>query len=82
MNELSSGEPPHRTGLVIVTHNLRDAVKVSERFLFLHQRIICDGDLDSLKASTHPEIQRFVRESFVSPTIDRTSEKEAEWTST
>ncbi len=67
INQLSKGEPPSRTGLIIVTHNLRDAAKVAERFIFLREQILFDGDINALVAARESEIEQFVAESFLSP---------------
>jgi len=50
-------------GLIAVTHKVADAVKVSERFMFLKDgMILFDGDKDMLLHSTIDEIQRFISE--------------------
>jgi phospholipid/cholesterol/gamma-HCH transport system ATP-binding protein len=63
INELSSGVPPERKGLIIVTHDVADAAKVAERFLYLEDgRIVFDGDLPALKRTEEPGLKRFIRE--------------------
>ncbi len=63
MNELSSGVPPERRGLIIVTHDVAHAAKVAERFLYLKEgRIVFDGDLAALKSTEDPGLRRFIRE--------------------
>jgi phospholipid/cholesterol/gamma-HCH transport system ATP-binding protein len=48
-------------GFLIVTHNVADALKVAERFLFLkHGRILLDGGNEDLLGSPLPEIQVFL----------------------
>ncbi len=50
-------------GLIAVTHKVADAMKVSERFMFLKDgMILFDGDKDMLLHSTIDEIQRFISE--------------------
>jgi phospholipid/cholesterol/gamma-HCH transport system ATP-binding protein len=65
MRELSVGEPPDRTGLIIVTHKVADAAKVAERFMYLTDRIVFDGDLDALMDTRDPELRAFINELFV-----------------
>ena len=63
INELSSGHPPERTGLVIVTHDVPDAVKVAERFMYLgNGKIRFDGNLDTLKSTKDAELRRFIKD--------------------
>jgi len=46
---------------VIVTHLLRDAFKVGNRFIVLHEgRILFEGTERELRSSTNPYIQKFV----------------------
>lgn len=62
INELSAGAPPDRTGLIMVTHNVADAARIAERFLYLRDgRIAFDGDLAALKATGDPVFRRFIR---------------------
>ncbi len=75
--DLTKGEPPERTGLMIVTHNLRDAIKVAERFLFLEGSIVFDGDFDALEGAHQPEIRTFVEKSLVFPMAQRATGKGA-----
>ncbi|NOY65509.1 MAG: ATP-binding cassette domain-containing protein [Nitrospirae bacterium] len=61
MNELSSGQPPDRKGLIVVTHKVTDAVKVAERFLYLSNgRLSFDGDLEQLKNTEDQELRHFI----------------------
>lgn len=62
INELSSGSPDERPGLIIVTHRVRDAAIVAERFIYLTDRIAFDGSLEELKATEDPELRHFVNE--------------------
>ncbi len=63
INELSSGDPPNRRGLIIVTHKVTDATKVAERFMYLRNgRIAFDGDLQALRATQDEELKRFINE--------------------
>jgi phospholipid/cholesterol/gamma-HCH transport system ATP-binding protein len=63
--ELSSGEPPRRTGFIIVTHKVADAAKVAERFMYLKDRIVFDGDRAALLKTQDPELRSFINELFV-----------------
>lgn len=59
--ELSSGEPPERRGLIIVTHEVVYAAHVAERFIYLKDgRIDFDGSLDALKRTKNEELRRFI----------------------
>lgn len=61
MNEISAGPPAERMGLIIVTHDVADAAKVAERFLYLKEgRITFDGDLAALKNTQDTELRRFI----------------------
>ena len=63
INELSSGNPSERTGLVIVTHDVADAVKVADRFLYLRNgKIRFDGDLGALTSTQDAELRRFIKD--------------------
>jgi phospholipid/cholesterol/gamma-HCH transport system ATP-binding protein len=63
INELSSGHPPERTGLIIVTHDVPDAVKVAERLMYLRNgKIRFDGDLNTLKSTRDAELRRFIKD--------------------
>lgn len=63
INELSSGDPTERTGLIIVTHDVPDAVKVAERFMYLRNgRIQFDGDLEALKSTQDAELNKFIKD--------------------
>jgi|Deesub1362A_J573_1020465.scaffolds.fasta_scaffold00289_39 phospholipid/cholesterol/gamma-HCH transport system ATP-binding protein len=65
IKELSSGEPPDRMGLIIVTHKVSDAAKVADRFMYLKNgKITFDGDMKSLKETTDPELRAFINELF------------------
>jgi phospholipid/cholesterol/gamma-HCH transport system ATP-binding protein len=62
INELSSGEPSERHGVVIVTHDVENAAKVAERFLYLKEgRIMFDGSLADLKETRDPDLRKFIR---------------------
>jgi phospholipid/cholesterol/gamma-HCH transport system ATP-binding protein len=66
IRELSRGEPPDRTGFIIVTHKVADAVKVADRYLYIRGgRIAFDGDLAALKRTDDPELRMFINELFV-----------------
>jgi phospholipid/cholesterol/gamma-HCH transport system ATP-binding protein len=63
INELSSGDPHKRTGLIIVTHDVPDAVKVAERFMYLRNgKIQFDGDLEALKSTQDPGLMKFIKD--------------------
>jgi phospholipid/cholesterol/gamma-HCH transport system ATP-binding protein len=63
INELSSGDPVDRTGLIIVTHDVADAVKIAERFLYLRDgRILFDGDRKALVDAQDAELKRFIKD--------------------
>ena len=62
INDLSSGEPPERKGIIIVTHDVAAAVKVAERFLYLRAgRVVFDGDLSALKGTEDPGLREFIK---------------------
>jgi len=66
IKELSSGEPPDRMGLIIVTHKVADAAKVADRFMYLKNgKITFDGDIEALKRTQDKEIRAFINELFV-----------------
>jgi phospholipid/cholesterol/gamma-HCH transport system ATP-binding protein len=53
----------NKTGFIIVTHKVFDAMKVAERFMFLKDDItIFDGSKEELADTTIPEIQSFTEE--------------------
>lgn len=57
--ELSGNEK----GFIIVTHKIADALKVSNRFMFLKDgMIIFDGDKNGLMHSVVPDINMFMKE--------------------
>jgi phospholipid/cholesterol/gamma-HCH transport system ATP-binding protein len=63
INELSAGVPPERRGLIIVTHDVADAAKVAERFLYLKDgRIVFDGDLHALKGTEDQGLRTFIND--------------------
>jgi phospholipid/cholesterol/gamma-HCH transport system ATP-binding protein len=50
-------------GFIIVTHKVFDAIKVANRFMFLHDGMLgFDGDKKQLLHTTLPEIQVFISE--------------------
>ena len=62
INELSSGVPPDRRGLMIVTHDVPHAAQVSERFMYLsHGTIVFDGRLAVLQGTDDPGLRRFIK---------------------
>ncbi|UCD34493.1 MAG: ATP-binding cassette domain-containing protein [Nitrospiraceae bacterium] len=63
IRELSEGEPPDRTGLIIVTHKVSDAAKVAERFIYLRRGAIAfDGDMQHLMRAEDRELRIFTEE--------------------
>ncbi len=63
IRELSTGEPPDRTGFIIVTHKVSDAVKVAERFMYVRNgKIAFDGDISALRNTEDPELRTFTDE--------------------
>ena len=65
IKELSRGEPPGRTGFIIVTHKVTDAAKVAERFMYLRNgSIIFDGDIIALKNTSDTELRDFISELY------------------
>jgi phospholipid/cholesterol/gamma-HCH transport system ATP-binding protein len=52
-------------GFIIVTHKVYDAVKVADRFMFLHNGIVAfEGDRKTLLHTTIPEIRTFINELY------------------
>ncbi|RJQ47050.1 MAG: ATP-binding cassette domain-containing protein [Nitrospiraceae bacterium] len=65
IRELSQGGPGARTGFIIVTHKVTDAMKVAERFMYLKNGVIAfDGDALALKTTEDPELKRFISDLF------------------
>lgn len=63
IRDLAEGEPPERTGFIIVTHKVTDAVKVAERFIYLRKgQIVFDGDISALRDTEDPELRAFTGE--------------------
>jgi phospholipid/cholesterol/gamma-HCH transport system ATP-binding protein len=53
----------NKTGFIIVTHKVFDAMKVAERFMFLKDKmLIFDGSKEEIADTTIPEIQSFTEE--------------------
>ncbi|MDO5575974.1 MAG: peptide ABC transporter ATP-binding protein, partial [Fibrobacter sp.] len=51
-------------GFIIVTHEMRDALKLGNRFLFLKNGKICfDGNRDELINTKIPELMEFLKNS-------------------
>jgi phospholipid/cholesterol/gamma-HCH transport system ATP-binding protein len=65
INELSQGDPPQRMGLIAVTHKVTDAVKIAERFIYLKDRIVFDGNIRDLLNTSDTELKDFISELFV-----------------
>jgi len=66
MSELSSGVPPDRKGLIMVTHDVDAAAKIAERFLYLnHGKIEFDGSLAALKSNDNPGLKKFIMEILI-----------------
>ncbi len=63
IEELASGG----RGFIIVTHEMVDALKVAQRFLFVKNgRILFDGDREAFLASPLPDLRAFIEESHAS----------------
>ena len=63
IREISEGEPPDRTGFIIVTHKVTDATKVAERFMYIRNgKIAFDGDIIALKNTEDSELMAFTDE--------------------
>jgi phospholipid/cholesterol/gamma-HCH transport system ATP-binding protein len=63
IRELSAGDPPDRVGFMIVTHKVKDATKVADRFIYLKDgRLSFDGNLEELKKTGDPELRKFTEE--------------------
>jgi len=66
MSELSSGVPPDRKGLIMVTHDVDAAAKTAERFMYLnHGKIEFDGSLAALKSNDNPGLKKFIMEILI-----------------
>jgi phospholipid/cholesterol/gamma-HCH transport system ATP-binding protein len=66
INELSQGEPPERTGFIIVTHKVTDATKVAERYIYIRNgKIAFDGDIHQMRQTDDVEFRKFINELFV-----------------
>jgi phospholipid/cholesterol/gamma-HCH transport system ATP-binding protein len=66
IRDLAEGEPPERTGFIIVTHKVTDAVKVAERFIYLRNgQIVFDGDITALRDTKDPELRAFTGELHI-----------------
>ncbi len=66
IRDLAEGEPPERTGFIIVTHKVTDAVKVAERFIYLRDgQIVFDGDITALRDTEDPELRAFTGELHI-----------------
>lgn len=50
-----------RISVIIVTHQIADAVKLADKFVIIHTgRLVFDGDLDQLRQCRTPEVQDFL----------------------
>jgi len=65
INELSRGDPPQRMGLIAVTHKVTDAVKIAERFIYLKDNIVFDGNIKELVNTSNAELKDFISELFI-----------------
>ncbi len=66
INELAQGSRAGRTGFIIVTHKVTDAVKVAERFMYLRKgRIVFDGDINEMRNTEDQEIRQFTEELHI-----------------
>lgn len=65
INDLAKGEPPERTGFILVTHKVTDATKVAERYIYIRNgNIVFDGPLQALKETSDRELRMFINELF------------------
>ncbi len=63
IRELSQGRPSERTGFILVTHKVTDAVKVAERFMYVRDgNIAFDGDIAALTNTGDHQLRRFTGE--------------------
>jgi phospholipid/cholesterol/gamma-HCH transport system ATP-binding protein len=52
-------------GFIIITHDVLNAIRVSNRFLFLRRgRLLCDGGREQLLTSCVPEVAAFIATSL------------------
>jgi ABC-type transporter Mla maintaining outer membrane lipid asymmetry ATPase subunit MlaF len=53
-------------GLMFVTHQVSDALKVAERFIYLSSgKMIFDGDREQLMSTDNPEIKTYLRDHLL-----------------
>ncbi|RJQ52680.1 MAG: ATP-binding cassette domain-containing protein [Nitrospiraceae bacterium] len=65
INDLSKGGPPERAGLIVVTHKVKDAAKVAERFMYIRSgHVVFDGDIDALKNTADEELRKFIDDLY------------------
>ncbi len=63
INELAAGEAVDRAGLIIVTHDVSDAVKIADRFLYLRDGAVrFDGNREELVHTRDAELKRFIKD--------------------
>jgi phospholipid/cholesterol/gamma-HCH transport system ATP-binding protein len=65
INELSHGTPPDRMGLIVVTHKVTDAAKIAERFIYLKDNVVFDGNIRDLLKTSNPELRNFMYELYI-----------------
>jgi phospholipid/cholesterol/gamma-HCH transport system ATP-binding protein len=47
---------------IVVTHDMGSACKIGDRIIMLHNgKVLVDGTADTIKNSTLPEVQRFIK---------------------
>ena len=47
---------------IVVTHDMNSATKIGDRIVMLHNgKVLLEGDADTIKNSTLPEVQRFIK---------------------
>ena len=52
-------------GFIIITHDVLNAIRVADRFLFLRRgRLLCDGGREQLLTSCVPEVASFIATSL------------------
>ncbi len=66
IRELSRGGPTERSGFIIVTHKVTDAIKVAERFMYIRNGAIAfDGNISELKNARDEELRAFTAELHI-----------------
>ncbi|MBV4367173.1 amino acid ABC transporter permease/ATP-binding protein [Erwinia sp. BNK-24-b] len=57
--------------MIIVTHEMNFAFKVSDRIVFMEKgRVVCDDAPDALRGGDHPRVSAFLKDVHFSPELD------------